>query len=65
MVDLVTNKGIITKVSDINIDTSRSVFDNAYRMLMELLYPDEPEKRKGDLVLDAVYERMREKALTL
>jgi hypothetical protein len=35
------------------------IFDFAYRELMRKLYPNEPDKRGGDLVLCAVYERLR------
>jgi hypothetical protein len=33
--------------------------DFAYRELMRKKYPNQPDKRGGDLVLCAVYERLR------
>jgi len=41
------------------VGNSAAIFDFAYKDLMRKLYPNQPDKRCGDLVLCAVYERLR------
>lgn len=55
--DIITNRANPQRNVDRN--NSRVIFDYSYEKLIQTLYPDDPVKRYGDLVCDAVYERMR------
>jgi len=52
-VDMIQNQ------RQVGVENSAVIFDFAYRELMRKLYPNQPDKRGGDLVLCAVYERLR------
>ena len=50
---------MIQNQRQVGVENSAVIFDFAYRELMRKLYPNQPDKRGGDLVLCAVYERLR------
>jgi len=58
MLDKAVAVGLITSQMGITADNSREVFDYSYTDMMEDLYPNNPDKRIGDLVCDTVYERL-------
>ena len=59
LVQLSIEGRIISRQCDVNsVDTSNHAFEYSYKVLMDQLYPEEPDKRTGDLVCDTVYERM-------
>ena len=54
------NADMIQNQRQVGVENSAVIFyDFAYRELMRKLYPNQPDKRGGDLVLCAVYERLR------
>ena len=50
---------MIQNQRQVGVENSAVIFDFAYKEMMRKLYPNQPDKRGGDLVLCAVYERLR------
>lgn len=59
LIKIAINGGKISNADDVTISNSASVFDFAYAILMNELYPGKEDKRTGDVVITAVYERMQ------
>ena len=59
LVTIAVNAGRIINQRQVSGNNSTEIFDFAFVELMHRIYPNQPDKRGGDLVLCAVYERMR------
>lgn len=65
LVTIAVNAGKILNQRQVTITNSTEIFDFSFADLMRNVYPDQPDKRGNDLVLCALYERMRKVALPL
>jgi hypothetical protein len=59
LIKIAADAGRILNQRQISVENSTAIFDFAFVELMRRIYPNQPDKRGSDLVLCAVYERMR------
>ena len=59
--DLAIKGGKIVSQADINEVNQNEVFDYAYNLLVSSVYPDNVDKRTGDVVCSVVYQSMKKR----